>query len=189
MIYIIKTTNCTPERIKIGYAKKSMRDRIKSLQTGCPFPIQLIYAKNGSLKDERILHDLLAKYRVSGEWFEWNSEVRDILKLPNDPKPLNPESPNTFLTPRQKQINHLFRKCPTNEYYLYAQTLNHFLAFHQYKEKELLEFPEAKARFIIFENKYSEVVKAFQGCLSLTSEKKDDEALVKFICSKHRLDL
>lgn len=157
MIYVIKTKNAEPAFIKIGYAGNSLEKRIKSIQTSCPFQLELIYAKNGSLKDEKSIHLELEEHRGQGEWFRWNEVTQKYFKLSANPKPVNPSSPGTFLTPRQKQINHLFRK--GHSYQLYVHSLDSFLGRHNYSMKDLLEIPEKKRRFHLFESTTDEVSK------------------------------
>jgi hypothetical protein len=159
MIYVVKTKDLDPAFIKIGTARKSMSNRIKSLQTGSPHVLELIFAKNGGLKEERILHEKLKAHRVNGEWFRWNAETMRLLGLKENPKTLNPDSPKSFLTPRQKQLNHLFRKghCYSN----YIHTIEVFLSNHCYTAKDLRDFPKGKERFAIFEMTYAEASETF----------------------------
>lgn len=181
MIYVIKTKNLTPAFIKIGFARKSMAGRISSLQTGCPHELELIFAKNGGLKEEKELHSKLEKHRANGEWFHWNKETQAEFKLSENPTPLNPSSPEKFLTPRQKQINHLFRKCRTNENWLYVQSLTLFLGCHQYSKKELLEFPVNKARFVIFESTADKIVEMVGAVQTALGDENRKESQL-FIC-------
>jgi hypothetical protein len=176
MIYVIKTIS-DPAFIKVGYARKSLSGRIKSVKTGCPFELELIMAKNGGLKDERVLHKLLESHRSSGEWFHWNESTRSLLGLNERPKVINPDSPKTFLTPRQKQLNHLFRK--GHQYQLYVHTLELFLKSNQYPLKDIREFPEHKARFTIFESTINEVFKELGSASSVIDSSKgpDDKQL------------
>lgn len=119
---------------------------MKALQTGCPHPLELIHAKNGTLEDEKKLHEKVKQYRTSGEWFSWNESVSKIIGVPLNAKAINPDSPG-FLTPRQKQINYYFRRrrgeilspCP----------LSLFLSRTIYTEKDILDFPEIKAAFFL----------------------------------------
>jgi hypothetical protein len=104
MIYVVKTRGINPAFIKIGTASKSMSHRMKSLQTGCPHPLDLIYAENGGLKEEKLLHDKLKEHRIMGEWFKWNNEAMELFGLKENPKVLNPDSPQSFLTPNRSRL-------------------------------------------------------------------------------------
>lgn len=92
-IYILSTKDSSnQEFIKIGLTSSSPTDRIKGLQTGCPFPLTLKkfytipsvsygYRKGGTScsKIEKILHDSVSAYNVSGEWFKMTEEAWQIL--------------------------------------------------------------------------------------------------------------
>jgi hypothetical protein len=182
MIYVVKTVNSEKPFIKIGFAKKSLKKRIDGLKTSCPFDLELIMAKNGELEDERRLHDLLSQHRVNREWFNWNEEVRALLKIPKNHKPINPMSPGSFLTPRQKQINALFRAGHT--YQRHVHTMELFLVRHEYTLKELHEFPVNKRRFVIFESTQNEVFKKVGSLATITDSEEDKDKLELFISAE-----
>lgn len=81
MIYVLKTVNAGPAYYKIGYTKKEIKNRIRALQTGCPYDLELVKTMRGSPDAEKILHAQLSKSRVNREWFYDNFEVRERLKL------------------------------------------------------------------------------------------------------------
>lgn len=55
--------------LKIGKTSGAPDSRIKELQTGCPFPMQLVAHLPGGLRKERELHRKFDEYRAHGEWF------------------------------------------------------------------------------------------------------------------------
>ena len=55
--------------VKIGVTGGEPEDRIASLQTGCPAPIALLGALDGTAAHEQWLHRRFASLRLSGEWF------------------------------------------------------------------------------------------------------------------------
>jgi hypothetical protein len=57
---------------KIGFTAGVVFDRIKALQTGCPFPLSIhsVIESDAAQSLERLLHKELAPARVSGEWFD-----------------------------------------------------------------------------------------------------------------------
>lgn len=59
---------------KIGFTSGSVTERMKTLQTGCPYPLALFYDIPGTLKTEATIHKMLAEYRTTGEWFEVYSD-------------------------------------------------------------------------------------------------------------------
>lgn len=78
MIYVIacsKTNSC-----KIGYSS-SPENRLAQLQTGNPFVLELVTTAEGGIEEERRLHSLFKKYRLSGEWFDYNKEIKDFFKI------------------------------------------------------------------------------------------------------------
>jgi hypothetical protein len=83
MIYIIRTGNEDGGYIKIGYSKKSVKKRVKKLQTGSPLPLEIIGTIEGNIPDEKELHLKLARFRVraNGEWFYDCREIREELGI------------------------------------------------------------------------------------------------------------
>lgn len=79
-IYIIGCRE--PLSIKIGFTKKHPRDRLRQLQTGCPTTLRLLGWYPGSHRQERELHEQMAAYRISGEWFRVDEASTDILRGP-----------------------------------------------------------------------------------------------------------
>lgn len=84
------------EFVKIGKTTTRPMDRVKSLQTGSPFTVHLLFwyvfeSKTYSdvsraSKIEKLLHKTLDNHRVSGEWFRmtpdaWNTLNRALLGL------------------------------------------------------------------------------------------------------------
>lgn len=65
-IYFVQGENS--QRIKIGFSKDPVK-RIAALATGCPEPIKVLGAIDGSQAGERALHLKFAHLRVVGEWF------------------------------------------------------------------------------------------------------------------------
>ena len=85
-VYFLRSQG-TPRRLKIGKAKNPI-DRMKTLQTGCPYPITLagaIRCKDDAhaLRVERAMHAYFADNRKQGEWFRCTdyilSQVWDLL--------------------------------------------------------------------------------------------------------------
>lgn len=55
---------------KVGYTSKTPEERRASLQTGNPYPLEVVTSWPGTPDDEKRLHGLLEDYRREGEWFE-----------------------------------------------------------------------------------------------------------------------
>ena len=61
------------EHCKIGISDRSVEQRKKSIQTGCPVKIQRVWCSRNipdALECEKILHNHFLKKRTSGEWFK-----------------------------------------------------------------------------------------------------------------------
>jgi hypothetical protein len=71
-IYAIHCPN--KSEIKIGYAGNPVA-RLLQLQTGTTDRLDLLMTFIGGISEEKELHTLLSEYRVSGEWFIYNSAV------------------------------------------------------------------------------------------------------------------
>jgi hypothetical protein len=66
--------------VKIGYTSEAKpENRLRDLQTGCPFPLRVLAYCKGNHADEQILHRALADERATGEWFRWSDRVAGLL--------------------------------------------------------------------------------------------------------------
>ena len=73
MIYFVKGDGV--DRIKIGHTKWPVKDRVCSMQTGCPVTLRIIHTMEGGAEMEKEIHEILKESRVIGEWFTTNKEV------------------------------------------------------------------------------------------------------------------
>jgi hypothetical protein len=62
--------------IKIGTTRGSADSRIRSIQTGCPFPIEVLGVIPGGASAERALHSKFSHLRTHGEWFFDSEQIR-----------------------------------------------------------------------------------------------------------------
>jgi hypothetical protein len=65
--------------VKVGISRYPY-GRVNSLQTGCPFPLELLHAqpmrdRSHALQHERNFHEVYAEKRLSGEWFDIDAEL------------------------------------------------------------------------------------------------------------------
>lgn len=67
------------EWVKIGFTAGDPRQRLKSLQTGCPLKLELIGAVPATVKAEAEIHDVLKEERGLGEWFQLTPYVRGLI--------------------------------------------------------------------------------------------------------------
>ena len=70
-IYLLKIDTPDCRLYKIGSTKNSIHDRIKSLQTGCPYEIHVVesYSSEYGQVVERTLHNRYNSLKTYGEWF------------------------------------------------------------------------------------------------------------------------
>jgi len=64
--------------IKIGYAEFP-KQRLKTLQAGCPVELVLLAEHEGNHLTETKVHDRFFKTRHHREWFECTSELVDFI--------------------------------------------------------------------------------------------------------------
>src|SRR5262249_4903318 len=58
-------------RFKIGFTReRKVEYRARDIAGCCPYPLEILAFRRGSIQDERALHRLYAAERVTGEWFE-----------------------------------------------------------------------------------------------------------------------
>lgn len=66
--------------VKIGYAKNII-NRLGGIAVNCPFPLTLVGYLKGSVETERELHNVFAEFRHQFEWFRYETEVAEAIKL------------------------------------------------------------------------------------------------------------
>lgn len=64
--------------IKIGFST-DVDQRMESLKTASPFPLQLILSLPGTMQDERNLHRLFDSCRGHGEWFTPHPDLLEFI--------------------------------------------------------------------------------------------------------------
>lgn len=57
------------DKVKIGFTRGRVVDRIRSLQTGSSERLRYVLAIRGTAQEEKILHRAFAGLRCKGEWF------------------------------------------------------------------------------------------------------------------------
>jgi hypothetical protein len=89
-VYLVR---CAVTRaIKIGIARVP-KERLTTLQTGCPTPLALVGSIPGGRPEEQELHRLFARKRIQGEWFALDEA--DVLAILECPVPVAPPQPIT----------------------------------------------------------------------------------------------
>ncbi len=68
--------------IKVGFTNDAPEVRMRYLQVGCPWPLSLIGAREGSIFHEQLLHNKFSALRMVGEWFEPTDDLlAEITKI------------------------------------------------------------------------------------------------------------
>lgn len=78
-VYFVGIGKPYTTHVKIGFTSKNPFARMKDLQTGCPFVMEMLGYILGNMEHESELHRVLAEYRQTGEWFEYSDYVRQII--------------------------------------------------------------------------------------------------------------
>lgn len=67
--------------IKIGHTSgQSVRGRLASLQSCCPWPLLVVALMPGSCREERALHERFSELRLRGEWFRASEPLTSWLR-------------------------------------------------------------------------------------------------------------
>lgn len=120
MIYLIacnKMNYC-----KIGYSSNP-ENRLTQLQTSNPFSLELVSTKEGSLDDEKNIHKLFDKYRLSGEWFDYSKEIKEYFEV------------NEYVYMSEKLLN-IFMDLTINQFRIYIYLLMNYTIKGFYNNKE-----------------------------------------------------
>lgn len=75
MIYFVNHTDF----IKIGYTV-DIRKRISDLQLSCPIPISVVGLIDGTIREEKVLHEKFKDIWSHGEWFRYTKELSDFIE-------------------------------------------------------------------------------------------------------------
>jgi len=67
------------EHVKIGYSTDP-RGRISNLRVSTPLDLIVLSTVEGTIEDERSLHQRFHKYRAKGEWFKREGELAEWIE-------------------------------------------------------------------------------------------------------------
>jgi hypothetical protein len=73
MIYLI--VNKEENICKIGYSDNP-NARLKTLQTGCPYPLSIYAIIEGDVKKEKLIHKMFSLSRTHNEWFSYTDDIK-----------------------------------------------------------------------------------------------------------------
>lgn len=77
MIYFITQQD---RFVKIGYTEADAYARLASLQTGNPYPLQILKVTHGSQQDEHHIHIKFSHISIIGEWFYLTKQMRSYIE-------------------------------------------------------------------------------------------------------------
>jgi len=82
IVYFIGPENGSS--IKIGYSERPIKERLRHLQTGSPYPLKVFLTTPGTLRTEREFHERFSSLRIrgTGEWFLAEGELIEFLRSP-----------------------------------------------------------------------------------------------------------
>jgi len=77
MVYFILCDGgIAPRYAKIGCCKsEDVEQRLRKLQTGCPYPLRVIFTIEGDHEVEKAVHRELRLWHRRGEWYEMTEQV------------------------------------------------------------------------------------------------------------------
>ena len=140
MIYFIKSNS---DHVKIGTSKRPTA-RLKNLQCGCPFPLEIIrtvkYAEESDLISR--LYCFFRWQRENGEWFTFSDKIRGFIESFDPERFMNPTKIkwkfNLIKKIRPKSVKiKLPRKMPTRMFDPSQRELQdkfRFLGINSYKD-------------------------------------------------------
>lgn len=109
MIYAIRAVGT--EFVKFGRTDGlSPKKRLDTMQTGCPYPLELLAVCEGDKATEAFIHMMLRKAGAlhRGEWFKWGVDAEAIVGMMKDGSLKIAEAeiaPNAYLrAPRHKRL-------------------------------------------------------------------------------------
>lgn len=81
-VYFVRTAD-KPMRVKVGKSNDP-HSRIQTLQTGCPSGLVMVgtikcKSERHSHEVEKAIHEVLAPFRLGGEWFKYSGLVKKTI--------------------------------------------------------------------------------------------------------------
>lgn len=109
MIYAIKAGGYT----KIG-TTKDFDKRLRSIQNGCPFKIEVLFLMEGSFEQESKVHRQLKLYNTYGEWYQLPVDVdMELLELLMDEDDIQEKEKREKKVRRKRYKNRTSENRPT----------------------------------------------------------------------------
>jgi hypothetical protein len=81
VVYFISAAAKPRHPIKIGFSStRSVRNRLAQIQTGYPYPLEILLVIEGTRDLEQEMHRALRAYRLRGEWFKRGKPLLDFIR-------------------------------------------------------------------------------------------------------------
>lgn len=77
--YVYVLGNKEMKICKIGFTNNVFK-RIGSIQTGCPFKLEIFCLVEGSVQTEKKLHEKYKDLRMNGEWFRYEGKLKESVE-------------------------------------------------------------------------------------------------------------
>lgn len=113
MIYLI--VNKKENFCKIGYSANPQA-RLMQLQTGNPYPLELVKAIPGDIIKEREIQDLFKHLALQGEWFAYSKEVQAYFEVSKEPVKTYIENMSVLAKCKGAEISIVLATLPLLEY-------------------------------------------------------------------------
>lgn len=68
------------QSVKIGFSR-DVKKRLQQLKTGAAHKVSILAAVPGTMDTEAYFHRMFAEYRMSGEWFRYEGELKRFAAL------------------------------------------------------------------------------------------------------------
>ena len=145
MIYLIKAENT--DLYKIGYTSKSAKHRLKSLQTGNPYKLNIIKESKGNISKEKYIQNWFNYKKTQGEWFKFNdSDIKNVIKMMVNKKEYITKPKTKLLSFRttinnDKYLRKLMESDERSMSYIISEMIKHF------RKKGIVDFREIKENY------------------------------------------
>lgn len=159
MIYFI--LNRENSHIKIGYSNNPMK-RLKALQTGNSFELEILTIIDGDISMEKMLHKKFNNFKIKNEWFTYSEEIKEFIFFIN------------YLYFVENKIKKFYIICyfDLSRYSINSlfEILKFGLYMKSYYEKEILDkysdyFKENSNPIELFESKHTIIYNIFSNNL------------------------
>lgn len=84
MVYFIG--NKQEQKVKIGSSGQPIKQRFITIQSNCPFDVEILLFVEGMRTIEKYLHNMFKSDNIRGEWFRLSPEIQAFINNPQLPQ-------------------------------------------------------------------------------------------------------